>query len=211
MVSAICPNCHILLVEADDDFLNNLGTAVNEAVTLGAKYVSNSYGGSESSSESSNDSAYYHHAGVAITASTGDSDYGAQYPAAGAYVTAVGGTSLVSASNARGWTETVWETSATEGTGSGCSSLIAKPTFQTNLTTGCSKRAEADVSAVADPNTGVAVYDTYDTEQPPGWQSTAAPVSPPRSSPRCTRLPGPPAPRTALTPTRTRTLPASST
>ena len=181
MVSAICPNCHILLVEADDDFLNNLGTAVNEAVTLGAKYVSNSYGGSESSSESSNDSAYYHHAGVAITASTGDSDYGAQYPAAGAYVTAVGGTSLVSASNARGWTETVWETSATEGTGSGCSSLIAKPTFQTNLTTGCSKRAEADVSAVADPNTGVAVYDTYDTEQPPGWQvyggtSVASPI-----------------------------------
>jgi subtilase family serine protease len=42
MVSAICPNCHILLVEATSASLANLGTAVNEAVTLGAKYVSNS-------------------------------------------------------------------------------------------------------------------------------------------------------------------------
>ena len=47
MVSATCPNCHILLVEASDNSMLNLGTAVDEAVALGAKYVSNSYGGSE--------------------------------------------------------------------------------------------------------------------------------------------------------------------
>src|ERR1035437_10216162 len=142
MVSATCPNCHIFLVEATSPTYTNLGTAVNRAVTLGAKYVSNSYGGSEFSSESSYDSAYYHHAGVAITASTGDTNYGAQYPATGAYVTAVGGTSLTSANNPRGWTETVWNTSSTEGTGSGCSTRIAKPSFQSSLTTGCSNRSE---------------------------------------------------------------------
>ena len=44
MVSAICPKCNILLVEATSSYLNDLGTAVNEAVTLGAVAVSNSYG-----------------------------------------------------------------------------------------------------------------------------------------------------------------------
>jgi subtilase family serine protease len=178
MVSATCPNCHILLVEATSATFTNLGTAVNQAVTLGARYVSNSYGGSEWSSESSADSSYFHHPGVAITASTGDSNYGAEYPATGAYVTAVGGTSLTSANNTRGWTETVWNNSLTQGTGSGCSAYLAKPSFQASITTGCGNRAEADVSAVADPNTGVAVYNTY---QAPGWQvyggtSASAPI-----------------------------------
>jgi hypothetical protein len=178
MVSATCPNCHILLVEADGPSLVNLGTAVNRAVTLGAKYVSNSYGTSEDGSEPSYDSSYYHHPGVAITASTGDSNYGASYPATGAYVTAVGGTSLIRAINTRGWSETVWNTAAAEGTGSGCSISVAKPWFQTNLTTGCGNRAEADVAAVSDPNTGVAVFDSF---QAPGWQvyggtSAASPI-----------------------------------
>ena len=169
MVSATCPNCHILLVEATDASLTNLGTSVNQAVTLGAKYVANSYGSPEDGTEPSYDSQYYHHPGVAITASAGDSNYGAEYPATGAYVTAVGGTSLTSASNSRGWTETVWNTDAADGTGSGCSTNIAKPWFQTNLATGCANRAESDVSAVADPDTGVAVYDTYLTyPYPPG-------------------------------------------
>jgi hypothetical protein len=162
MVSATCPKCHILLVEATDNNLSNLGTAVNRAVALGAKYVSNSYGSDEDGSEPSSDAAYYHHPGVAITASAGDYSFGASYPATGKYVTAVGGTSLSSATNTRGWAETVWS-----GTGSGCSAYVAKPSFQTSITTGCSNRAEADVSAVADPNTGVAVYDSY---QAPAWQ-----------------------------------------
>ena len=171
MVSATCPNCHILLVEATDASPTNLGTSVNQAVTLGAKYVSNSYGSPEDGTEPSYDSSFYHHPGVAITASAGDSNYGARYPATGAYVTAVGGTSLTSASNSRGWTETVWNSDAADGTGSGCSTSIAKPWFQTNLTTGCANRAETDVAAVADPDTGVAVYDTYLTDPyPSGWQ-----------------------------------------
>jgi hypothetical protein len=160
MVSAICPLCHIILVEASAPSTADLGTSVNSAVSLGADYVSNSYGGSESSSDPTYDTDYYKHPGVAVTASAGDSGYGVEYPAASQYVTAVGGTSLTTASNSRGWTETVWgSSSGGEGTGSGCSADDAKPTWQKD--TGCTRRTNNDVSAVADPNTGVAVYDTY--------------------------------------------------
>jgi hypothetical protein len=159
MVSAVCPNCNIILVEANSATDSDLGTAENEAVALGAKFVSNSWGGSESSSQTSEDTSYFKHPGVAITVSSGDSAYGAEYPATSQYVTAVGGTALSTSSNSRGWTESVWKTSSTEGTGSGCSAYDSKPSWQTD--TGCTKRMEADVSAVADPATGVAVYDTY--------------------------------------------------
>ena len=161
MVAAICPNCRILLAEANSPSYTDLGNAVNSAVQFGAKFVSNSYGGSESASDPSYDSTYYNHPGVAITASAGDYGYssGVEYPAASQYVTAVGGTSLTTASNSRGWTETVWS-----GTGSGCSADDAKPTWQAD--SGCVRRTDNDVSAVADPNTGVAVYDSYDQS---GW------------------------------------------
>jgi len=149
MASAMCPNCKILLVEASSATTANLGTAVNTAVSLGAHVVSNSYGGSESGAASYD--AYYTHPGVAITVSTGDNGYGVEYPASSPHVTAVGGTHLVRASNSRGWTETAWS-----GAGSGCSTVFAKPSWQTD--TGCAKRTVGDVSAVADPNTGVAVY-----------------------------------------------------
>ncbi|MGW0880808.1 S53 family peptidase [Streptomyces sp. NPDC002671] len=160
MVSAACPNCKILLVEASSATMTNLGTAVNTAVRLGAKFVSNSYGGGESTSDPTYDSSYFNHPGVAITVSSGDGGYGVEYPAASKYVTAVGGTSLKTASTTRGWTDTVWS-----GAGSGCSKYDAKPTWQKD--TGCANRTVADVSAVADPNTGVAVYDTYG--QGSGW------------------------------------------
>jgi hypothetical protein len=165
MVSAICPNCHIILVEANSPSNANLGAAVNAAVSLGAKYVSNSYGGPESSSDNSLDTSFYNHPGVAVTASAGDNGFGVSYPAASADVVAVGGTSLSTASNSRGWTESVWGSSAGgEGTGSGCSADSSKPTWQTD--TGCARRTDNDVAMDADPNTGVAVYDTYDQS---GW------------------------------------------
>ncbi|MEA2300444.1 MAG: hypothetical protein QOE44_979, partial [Solirubrobacteraceae bacterium] len=156
MASAICPACKIVLVEAKSSFLSDLGAAVDRAVALGATQVSNSYGGSEYSSEAS-DQADYNHPGVDITVSSGDDGYGVQFPAASRFVQAVGGTSLTrSTSAARGWTESVWS-----GAGSGCSAYVPKPTWQ--LDTGCANRSVADVSAVADPRTGVAVYDTYQT------------------------------------------------
>ncbi|WP_329586997.1 S53 family peptidase [Kitasatospora sp. NBC_01250] len=177
MVSAVCPNCHILLVEANSESGNDLGTAVNTAVQLGAKFVSNSYGGPETPDETSEDAQFYHHPGVAITASSGDSGFGVEYPAASPYVTAVGGTALTKADNARGWTEAAWATSANEGAGSGCSGFESKPAWQQDQ--GCTKRTVADVSAVADPATGVASYDTSNGNG--GWNviggtSAAAPV-----------------------------------
>jgi subtilase family serine protease len=163
MVAAICPNCHVFLVEASSADISDLGTAVNSAVSvLGADYVSNSYGAGDSSSDSTYDSLYYNHSGVAVTASAGDSGYGVSYPAASQYVTAVGGTTLhKKTSTSRGWKETVWgSASGGEGTGSGCSTNEAKPSWQTD-SPGCSGRTDNDVSSDANPSTGVAIYDTY--------------------------------------------------
>jgi N-acetylneuraminic acid mutarotase len=166
MVSAVAPAAHIILVEADDNFNDNLAASVDEAVALGATYVSNSYGSAYSSTPGSGESAsdvtdldpHYNHPGVAVVASSGDDDFGVSYPASSQYVTAVGGTSLVTAGTPRGWSESVWHNSD-GGPGSGCSIIEAKPAWQTD--TGCAKRTEADVSAVADPETGVAVYQTF--------------------------------------------------
>jgi subtilase family serine protease len=149
MVSAICPSCRILLVEANSASYADLAAAVNTAAAMGAHVIGNSYGGGESGS--SGFEAAYNHAGIAITVSSGDSGYGVAFPATSPHVTAVGGTSLSHANNARGWSESAWS-----GAGSGCSTLYAKPGWQTD--TLCTMRMEADVSAVADPNTGVAVY-----------------------------------------------------
>ena len=153
MASAMCPLCNILLVEASSNYFSDLGTAVNTAARLGAAAISNSYGGSEWSNELSYDTEYYNHPGIAVTASTGDKGYGVQYPAASRYVTAVGGTTLNQLTNtgSRNATETAWSSA-----GSGCSAYESKPSWQSD--SGCARRSLADVSAVADPNTGVWVY-----------------------------------------------------
>ena len=157
---AICPNCKIILVEADSNSFANLSIAENEAVSLGANVVSNSWGGNEWSGETSE--SWLDHPGVPITFSSGDNGYGVEYPAASQYVTAVGGTHLVSDSSIRGWNETVWS-----GAGSGCSAYEPKPGWQHD--TGCSRRTVADVSADADPNTGAAVYDSVRYWGQSGW------------------------------------------
>jgi subtilase family serine protease len=161
MVSAICPNCHIILVEAKSATTANLGKAVNEAAALGATEISNSYGGGDETDASA---PYYNHPGIMITASSGDGAFGVEFPASSHYVTAVGGTSLVAASNSRGWSETAWNDA-----GSGCSTKNTALTGQASFGTGCAKRAVADVSAVADPNTGVAVYDSTSYQGFVGW------------------------------------------
>jgi subtilase family serine protease len=172
MASAVCPNCHILLVEANDASFGNLGQAVETAVHLKANAISNSYGGDEDWSDALLFAHDYNHPGVAITASAGDNGYGVELPAAYNTVTAVGGTSLYPSSTNRGWSETIWN-----GTGSGCSAFISKPRWQTDR--GCRNRTVADVAAVADPNTGVAVYDTFGNVG--GWMvfggtSAASPI-----------------------------------
>ncbi|MDT4941442.1 MAG: hypothetical protein QOJ34_1531 [Pseudonocardiales bacterium] len=171
MVSATCPTCHILLVEASSNSFANLGAGVNYAAGVaGVVAISNSYGGSDSAQAPA-----YNHPGIAITASTGDAGYGVESPASYGGVIAVGGTSLTRASNARGWTETAWS-----GAGSGCSTMNAKPAWQTSATQ-CSGKANADVSAVADPQTGVSIYDSTRYQGRAGWQvyggtSASAPI-----------------------------------
>jgi len=170
MASAICPLCNIVLVEANDDSSDGLYVA-QAAAAAKASYISNSWGGSESSSDPSTDNTYFKHAtGTVTTVSAGDSDYGVSYPATSPNVVSVGGTALSTASNSRGWTESVWNTTTgSEGTGSGCSAYEAQPAWQTSLglPSGCSKRVDNDVAADADPATGVAVYDTYNGDG--GW------------------------------------------
>jgi hypothetical protein len=173
MASAVCPNCHILLVESDSAQFTDLVAAVDRAALLGATQISNSYGGGEYSGETTAES-HYNHPGIAVTVSSGDSGYGVEFPASSRYVTAVGGTSLNPAAGTRGWSETAWS-----GAGSGCSAYIAKPAWQTD--SGCSRRSVVDVSAVADPNTGVAVYDSLAYQRSSGWMvfggtSAASPI-----------------------------------
>ncbi len=160
--SATAPAAHLLLVEANSATTANLGTAVNEAVALGATSIDIGWGGGESSSDTTYDSEYFNHPGVAISAPSGDDGFGVEYPAASQYVTAVGDTVLASAPGTkRGWTE-----SAASATGGGCSSSDPKPTWQTD--TFCTTKSLVDVSAGGATPSGFAVYDTYGGD--PGWE-----------------------------------------
>jgi hypothetical protein len=170
---ALCQNCSILLVESDTNSFTNLMAAVDRAVALGATVVSNSYGASEFSGEVNYDS-HFNRPGVAFTVSSGDSGYGTEYPAASRFVTAVGGTSLYFHPDGSYGQELAWG-----GAGSGCSKYQTKPSWQNDPD--CPRRTIADVSAVADPNTGAAIYDSLSYFGRRGWwqvggTSLAAPV-----------------------------------
>lgn len=160
IASAVCPNCKLLLVEANSADMNDLAAAVQTAVNKGATVVSNSFSAPEQPEEASLD-AQWNHPGVPIVAGAGDSGYGVGWPAASSHVIAVGGTTLKRSLTGK-FTESVWG-----ATGSGCSQYIAKPSWQKD--TLCSHRTVSDVAADADPNTGVAVYDTYFAAKNGGW------------------------------------------
>jgi subtilase family serine protease len=173
MASAVCPNCKIQLVEASSASLADLMNAENQAAKT-ASAISNSWGSTAELGPFGSyfDGAFYHK-GVAITAGTGDSGYNGSWPSDVPSVIAVGGTSLVRSSNARGWTESAWS-----GGGSWCSDYEAQPSWQAaavNATAAaqhapvCVNRVTADVSADADPNTGVAVYDSYGSSGGANW------------------------------------------
>jgi hypothetical protein len=168
MVSAICPECKIVLVEANEPSTLLVAEEEAEKLEVGGKKlateISNSWGSNEFAGETEDDK-YFEHAGIPITFSSGDSGYKLEYPAASKYVIAVGGTTLKKAAKTeRGWEETVWA-----GTGSGCSAYESKPSWQTD--SGCSKRTDNDVAAVAnpgsetEPGSPVSVYDSYEYEE----------------------------------------------
>jgi subtilase family serine protease len=165
MVSAMCPNCKILVVEGHTNTFHDLARAVSTAARLGAHVISNSYGGGEGGSHRYE--SLYDHPGVAVTASSGDSGFGVQFPASSPHVIAVGGTYLHTDGSQRGWAETAWS-----GAGSGCSTKWKKPGWQKDPL--CSKRMEADVSAVASPASAVSVY--FGSWRTTGGTSVAAPL-----------------------------------
>jgi subtilase family serine protease/predicted small lipoprotein YifL len=160
MVSANCPQCSILVVQAASNGYGDLSAAVNEAASLGAVAISNSYGSPEF--DDTGIEVAYNHPNIAITASAGDSGYGVDTPASFPSVIAVGGTTLLPSTSARGFSETAWP-----GTGSGCSAYYAKPSWQVDPD--CPMRMVADVAYDADPQSAVAFYDSY-----PGTVQTAA-------------------------------------
>ncbi len=195
MAHAVCPGCHVLLVEANTEEFEDLGAAVNAAVKAGATEVSNSYAAPEEPAFATLytelNASFYDHPGVVVTASSGDCGYlnqacagepaTANFPADSPDVVAVGGTSLVEKKET--WRSTVWD----EG-GSGCSQIFAAPAWQSAVAdfsaTGCgAERSVADVAAIGDPNTGVDIYDSTPegNGNPTGWTvfggtSVASPI-----------------------------------
>jgi subtilase family serine protease len=165
MVSANCPNCRILVVEAS----TSLGDAERTAAQAHPVAISNSWGGGEFKGENPSEHRLFDHPGIAITASSGDGGYGVIFPSAANTVTAVGGTTLRTSTNSRGYTETVWS-----GAGSGCSQYIPEDSWQLPIEQqlgGCSNRIVADVAYIANPQTGVAVYESTPGDgENPGWQ-----------------------------------------
>jgi len=168
MVSAVCPDCRIVLLEADSDTNTDIAQALVTAIGMGVDAISNSFGAPEDPNETLMDKEYYSAvqdagsgaSGILVTVSSGDSAYGANYPATSRYVVAVGGTTLTQSSSSRGWAEAAWAKG-----GSGCSAYIGKPSWQTDPS--CAKRMEADLAAVADTSTPVLFY-CSDCETPDG-------------------------------------------
>lgn len=162
---AVAPGANLLLVEASSNSFTNLLTAVDYAAHH-AQVVSMSWGGSEFSSETSYNS-HFNVSGVAFFASSGDSGTGVIYPSASPYVIGVGGTTLPLDSNGNlTGAETAWS-----GSGGGVSAYEGEPGYQSGYpipSTG-GKRGIPDVAYDADPNTGVAVYDTTSYNGQKGW------------------------------------------
>ncbi len=181
-VSAVCPNCRLLLVEVNSAAITDLGAGVEQAISNGADVVTIGADQPETTEDPTWDGAYFQHPGVAITAAAGLGGFqttSQNYPAASQYVTAVGGTTLTPAGTGtcttttaglRGWCESVWNDSY-GATASGCSVYDSEPPWQKSgipaADTGCgSLRTVADVAADADPATGIAVFDSGEGD----WQ-----------------------------------------
>jgi len=166
MASAVCPNCKLILYQTANT-KDYLAQAIVNVANAGATVVSNSYTIPERSTMST-----WTFPRVPVIAAAGNSAYGPVFwPAAASNVIAVGATTLTKASTGRGWSEAVWS-----ATSSGCSAVAAKPSWQKDAA--CSGRTIADIAAVGDPNTPVAIYNTSADN---GWRevggtSVAAPI-----------------------------------
>jgi hypothetical protein len=207
-VRAVCRTCKILLIEAKGPFDPDLATAQNTAARMGATEISDSYGEPERKLAPKIRAAY-NHPGVVISVSTGDhgwfgwdfanSSPNAQqapsFPSTAPTVVSVGGTNVTQKANGTRRRELVWNENGRDdqrglvdgalgATGGGCSRLYAAKPWQSHYANygkaGCKgKRLAADVSAIADPQTGFDIYDTFGQG---GWltvggTSLSAPVT----------------------------------
>ncbi|HEX3758399.1 MAG TPA: Ig-like domain-containing protein [Kofleriaceae bacterium] len=156
-ISAACPSCKIIVVQANDTTPINMFTGNNTAAGLHPTVISDSWGVPTAMGvDVSPGEPFFDHPGIAQFVASGDKGYdeggmGPTYPSTSAHTISVGGTSLVQAANARGWSETAWAKG-----GSSCSYTIPRPAYQTS--TECQFRAASDIAAVGDPATGLAVY-----------------------------------------------------
>ncbi|HQR08480.1 MAG TPA: proprotein convertase P-domain-containing protein [Gemmatales bacterium] len=166
---ALAPKANIVLVEANSASYSDLMAAVTYAKSIsGVSVVSMSWGGSEFSGETSYDSVFTTpsgHQGVTFVASTGDNGQPGGYPAFSKNVVAVGGTRLTLGSGGTYSSESGWSYS-----GGGISTVESKPTYQSSVTQSSTKRTIPDVSFDADPNSGVAVYDSYANGNSSPWE-----------------------------------------
>lgn len=161
---AMAPNAKIVLVEANSNSNADLYKAVDVAATIaGVKQVSMSWGGSDSSGETSYES-HFNRTGPIFFASSGDTGGKVIYPSCSQYVVAVGGTSVATDSNGNFTGESAWSSG-----GGGTSAYVAKPSWQVGVTGTGTRRSVPDISSDADPNTGVAVYDSTAYQGYKGW------------------------------------------
>ncbi len=168
---AVAPGANILLVEANSSSLSDLLTGVATASdTAGVSVVSMSWGSGEFRGENSYDSYFTTpsgHTPVTFVAASGDegSSRGVEWPATSPNVVSVGGTTLnVSTTSGTYSSETGWS----DSTG-GYSALEAEPSYQDSVQTS-GRRSSPDVAYDANPNTGVAVYDSVNYEGYVGWE-----------------------------------------
>jgi len=163
---AIAPKAKIYVVEAASDSTSDLYYAVQVASSLaGVKEVSMSWGGSESSTELSSYDKYFSVYGIVYLAAGGDTSDEVEYPSASPDVISCGGTSLNRSSTGVFISETGWS-----DTGCGLSVYEPRPSYQNGISSIVgTHRGVNDMSFVADPNTGVYVYDSTPMLGEEGW------------------------------------------
>ena len=167
-VHAMAPQAKIMMVECNSASNSDLYAGVQYAANNGATVVSMSFGGGESTSYDS----VFTHANVTYLASTGDTGGAIEGPSTSVNVVAVGGTAIAPANSTGAYgSESAW----TDG-GGGVSAVEARPNYQIGINTGSTtRRTVPDISAIADPNTGVIVYQAGSYYQV-GGTSLSAPV-----------------------------------
>jgi subtilase family serine protease len=171
------PLASILLVQAATSSFTDLFAGIQYAISAGANVISLSWGTSES--KYLNTPTYtniFNAPNVTFLASSGDS-VGVYYPSVLQNVVSVGGSTLTINSTNDGTvttysrnTEKVWNNSLSSSEGSGISKYTKIPSYQVGFTSSSAYRCVPDIVSIADPNTGVLVYNSFYTGKAAWYQ-----------------------------------------